>query len=329
MLGKPVEMLSMRHGATVLSGYLESAGALPLRDYIPFRPSINQSVEHPDACREIISKALPDDDINYTVISLMLIEQYGRSFTTADVGRMWLRYLPGAIVYTAERDAYIKLLEHAGMRFAYGSEPKMDLGQCSDNPYNQWIGAQIRADLYGWISPGEPKVAASMAHTDASLSHRTEGVYGAMVIAAAGSLISSGIPLCRAMEEAASYIPSNSECAAAVALGLATATDSLPTKIQDNYVGMSPVHAVNNLALVTWGLTRNSQDFGAAIGDTVAGGWDTDCNGATVGGLWGLTGSGIPSHWVDSWRRTIQTSVAGFAEVTLEELTKRTLALVA
>ena len=91
MLGKPVEILSMRHGATVLSRYLESAGALPLRDYIPFRPSLNQSVEHPDACREEISKAIPEDDINYTVISLMLIEQYCRSYTSADVRRMWLK----------------------------------------------------------------------------------------------------------------------------------------------------------------------------------------------------------------------------------------------
>ena len=29
-------------------------------------------------------------------------------------------------------------------------------------------------------------------------------------------------------------------------------------------------------------------DFSAAIGNAVAAGWDTDCNGATVGGLAGL-----------------------------------------
>ena len=327
MLGKPVEMLSMRYGVEQLNSYLDSANALPLRNYVPFKPSLNQAVEHPEACLESISAAIPDDDINYTVISLMLIEQYGRNFTTADVGRMWLRYLPGAIVYTAEREAYIKLLEHAGMRFAYGSEPNIDLTECSDNPYNQWIGAQIRADLYGWICPGDPKAAARMAEADASLSHRTEGVYGAIVVAVAGALIGSGVPLNKVMEEAASYIPSDSECAMAVEMGLSTATDPLPNKLHDRYAGMSPVHTVNNLALVTWGLTRHHADFGAAIGDTVAAGWDTDCNGATVGGLWGLTGTEIPGHWVDQWEGRIQTSVVGCGDTTLDDLTKRTVAL--
>ena len=42
----------------------------------------------------------------------------------------------------------------------------------------------------------------------------------------------------------------------------------------------------HNLALVAWGLARGAEDFSIAVGDTVAAGWDTDCNGATVGGLW-------------------------------------------
>ncbi len=24
------------------------------------------------------------------------------------------------------------------------------------NPYREWIGAQIRADLWGWVSPAQP-----------------------------------------------------------------------------------------------------------------------------------------------------------------------------
>ena len=34
-LGKPVELLSMSRGRAELTGYLERAGALPLRDYVP------------------------------------------------------------------------------------------------------------------------------------------------------------------------------------------------------------------------------------------------------------------------------------------------------
>ncbi|HJM00275.1 MAG TPA: ADP-ribosylglycohydrolase family protein [Acidimicrobiales bacterium] len=328
MLGKPIEQLSMRKGAAELEAYLTDAQAFPLRDYVPYRPDLNDSIEHPNACKGIMVSAIPDDDINYTVISVMLLEEYGRNFTTADVGRIWLRYLPGAIVYTAEREAYVKLLERAGMRFAYGAEPNMDLEECSDNSYNDWIGAQIRADLYGWINPGEPKTAARMAQTDARLSHRAEGVYGAVVVAAAGALVATGVQHDKAFEEAATYIPSDSDCAAAVHLGLATAQDATPTKIQATYEGMSPVHTVNNLALVTWGLVRNPDDFGAAIGDTVSGGWDTDCNGATVGALWGLTGRKVPSPWIAQWNDVIETSLAGLSSFKLQDLTARTVALI-
>ena len=325
MLGKPIEHMSMRKGREALRTYLANAGALPLRDYVPLAQGFEADIEHHAACRDQIERAIPDDDINYTLISLLILEDYGRGFATADVGRAWLRYLPGAMVFTAEREAYARLLAAAGMRFPFGAPPAFDIEECSDNEYNDWIGAQIRADLYGWVTPGEPAEAAALAQTDAALTHRGEGVHGAVVIAVAGSLIAAGRTLPEAMEEAATYIPSGSDCAAAVSLGLACADDAEPSRLHAEFDGMSPVHTVNNLSLVTWGLARHPNDFSAAIGDTVSAGWDTDCNGATVGGLWGLTGRSIPDEWVKSWNGVVETSLSGFAVITLEELVDRTL----
>jgi len=327
MLGKPIEMMSMRKGPQNLKDYLAAVESLPLRDYVPFAPELDDHVEHPGACRGSMSYAIPDDDINYTVISLLLIEEFGRDFTTADVGRIWLRYLPGAMVFTAEREAYARLLTDAGMRYPSGAEPTFDLAECSDNPYNEWIGAQIRADLYGWINPGDPEQAAGMAERDASLSHRGEGVHGAVAVAVAGALIGGGLVPAKAIEAAAGFLPSNSECAKAISLGLSEATNPSADRIHAAFEGMSPVHTVNNLALVTWGLARNSSDFSATVGDTVAAGWDTDCNGATVGGLWGLTGEQIPREWLTPWNGKIRTSLSGMSDLTLDELTARTLAL--
>ena len=61
-------------------------------------------------------------------------------------------------------------------------------------------------------------------------------------------------------------------------------------RLHREYAGLPPVHTLNNLALVVWALLSAEDDFSAAIGEAVAAGWDTDCNGATVGGLFGLTG---------------------------------------
>ena len=48
------------------------------------------------------------------------------------------------------------------------------------------------------------------------------------------------------------------------------------------------MHTLNNLAIVVWALFSHLDDFGGAIGEAVGAGLDTDCNGATVGGLWGI-----------------------------------------
>tara|TARA_Y100001970_G_scaffold37499_1_gene46357 strand:+ start:35774 stop:36847 length:1074 start_codon:yes stop_codon:yes gene_type:complete len=329
MLGKPIEQMSMRKGPANLENYLDRVKAWPVREYIPFAPDVDDHVEHPAACRDMMSAAIPDDDINYTVISLLLLEEYGPDFTTADVGRIWLRYLPGAMVFTAEREAYAKLLAFAGMRFPYGAEPKMELGECSDNPFNDWIGAQIRTDLYGWVNPGDPERAANMAERDASLSHRGEGVYGAVAIAVVGALIGGGMEIKEALESAADFLPAGSECSQAIALGLAEASSPNATRIHAAYEGLSPVHTVNNLALVAWGLARGAENFSIAIGDTVSAGWDTDCNGATVGGLWGLTGREVPEEWTGPWGGRVQTSLSGVAELRLSDLVRRTVAHVA
>ena len=61
--------------------------------------------------------------------------------------------------------------------------------------------------------------------------------------------------------------------------------DDAVDRLHAEYRDLSPVHTLNNLAVVVWALCASDGDFSAAVGNAVAAGWDTDCNGATVGGL--------------------------------------------
>ena len=115
-----------------------------------------------------------DDDTNYTLIGLKLLEENGRDFTPEDVGDCWLRNLPIFHVCTAERIAYRNLVMCI--------EPPKSASYC--NGYREWIGAQIRADIYGYVNPAKPREASAMAWRDASISHVKNGIYGEMWVAA-------------------------------------------------------------------------------------------------------------------------------------------------
>ncbi len=327
-LGKPVELLSMRQGREALLSYLGDADALPLRDYVPLVPGSFVEATGRGSCRGEFSRSEPDDDINYTVLALILLEKHGLDLSTEAVARAWLRLLPAAETWTAERAAYLTLLERAHDVFAYGAPPGFDLGECAQNAYNDWIGAQIRADLYGWVCPGRPALAADLARRDAALSHTGDGVHGAAFVAALGAAIPAASSLDDAVTAATEEVPVGTNASDAIhfacsLVGVPEAVD----QIHGRYSDLSPVHTVNNLAIVVWALLTYEDDYSAAIGEAVSAGWDTDCNGATVGGLWGLTGRAIPEHWTSPWQGRVAVTLAGIGELNLEDLVTRTVAV--
>jgi ADP-ribosylglycohydrolase len=328
LLGKPLEVLSFEQGPAGVTAYLETAGALPLRDYVPRVEGTVPARTGRDCCRGWISRAERDDDLDYTVLALLMLEERGAALSTQDVARAWLTRLPAGATWTAEREAYRVLLDNMSEQFVNGEDPGFDLERCSDNRYNDWIGAQIRADLYGWVCPGRPSVAADLARRDAALSHRGEGVHAAAFVAALAAALPDSPSLDSALDRAAAEIPDDCRAAAAVrfARSIAGFADG-PERLRRHFDGLSPLHAVNNLALVVWALCSFHGDFSAAIGETVAAGWDTDCNGATVGGLVGLAGTAIPDHWTRPWAGRVATGLAGTGELRLDDLVARTVAV--
>ncbi|MCP3985587.1 MAG: ADP-ribosylglycohydrolase family protein [bacterium] len=328
-LGKPIEVLSITKGIDALRSYLREADAFPLRDYVPALPGTLAEQRFAGSCRDQMVRSEPDDDINYTILALMMLEEYGPGLRTEDVGRSWLRWLPAGCTFTAERMAYRVMLSRAHEWFPTGAPPGFDLAECADHEFADWIGAQIRADLYGWVCPGRPARAAELARVDASLSHRGEGIHGAAFVAALGAAIPAADSLEAAVDRALAEIPAESDCAEAVdrARRLTGQPDG-DAVLREQYADLPPVHTVNNLALVVWALLSHPDDFGAAIGDVVAAGLDTDCNGASVGGLWGLQGKPVPEAWTKPWQGRVLTQLSGVGEIELDDLVDRTRAVI-
>jgi hypothetical protein len=178
LLGKPVEK-TPRAGIKEL---LQSNGSWPLSAYVTEHGIPTDLLKkHPwnrhsgrESLRENIVCMAEDDDMNYPMLNLSVVESAGGAFTTEDIASAWLTLLPVLSTFTAERVAYVNLLE--------GLQPPQTA--IRHNPYREWIGAQIRGDVFGWIAPGNPQRAASFAYRDARLSHVRNGIYGEMFVAA-------------------------------------------------------------------------------------------------------------------------------------------------
>jgi len=97
--------------------------------------------------------------------------------------------------------------------------------------------------------------------------------------------------------------------------------DTLFTK-WGNYNG---VHTINNAACCAAMILWADGDFEKAITGAVLCGWDTDCNGATVGSIMGAYLGAIPEKWSAPLHDTMYASVVGFDPVTFTEGAERIL----
>lgn len=321
LLGKPVEKIP-REGIREI---LQSSGQWPLTQYVT-AVGVPEGVlgrwpwnrrSKPTSLREVINGMPEDDDLNFAILALQLVEKHGDGLTTEDVALAWLNDLPAGRVFTAERVAYRNLLD--------GVDPLR--AALVRNPFREWIGAQIRTDVYGWVNPGDRTAAARLALADARLSHTGAGVDGAIWVAAmsaAAMVLDDPVAVAESGLEA---IAADGELARAVRFGLSlagTGMDEALDALHAQYGHLHWVHSVNNSALTAYALT--APDFATGIGRAVMGGWDTDSAGATVGAVLGAA-LGVPAEWSGPLDNRLATSLPGMNQVAIDELAARTVAV--
>jgi hypothetical protein len=268
-----------------------------------------------------------DDDTNYTVLALRILETYGPDFSPRNVAECWLASLPLLRTCTAERVAYRNLASLL-------APPESATHR---NPYREWIVAQIRADLYGYVAPGDPARASEMAWRDASVSHVRNGLYGAMFVAAMLSAASGTPGAGEILGVGLSLIPSRSRLALGVSevpgwrragVSFEGAVDRLHERFdeRDPHAGC---HAVTNSMVVAVSLLYGELDFERSIGLAVQCAFDTDCNAATVGSIVGLRlgARELPERWTAPLKDRLESGLSGESSVTISELARRTVAV--
>jgi ADP-ribosylglycohydrolase len=332
ILGKPLEVSptleEIRRAA-------EGIGDWPIGDYISEALLDRLGRRHRSwdcTVRERIHYAAPDDDINYTVMGMLLLERGGLDFTQEDIAHLWMKNLPPGWTFGPERTLLVKSAAYSlftMLKPESFARPPLKTFVSLWNPRDEYCGAQIRADAYGYGCAGRPGLAAKLAWRDASWTHRKTGIYGTM-------FTSSAIACAAVMEEplevfrtALQFVPRRSRFYERVSDCLeevASAKDWLDgySRIHAKYneYGHCRIYQESGTLINT---LRFARDVGDGICIQVSQGNDTDSYGATAGSILGMYfGPGhLENRWLAPFNDRIHTALADFHEQSLSALAKR------
>lgn len=327
LLGKTVEGIRTDE----LIPFLKETDNYPMHRYIR-HSDLNDDIlnkykyRFASRCYADTADGMPvDDDTNYVVLAQKVIDKYGRDFTSYDMSRAWLSLQPKDAYCTAERVAFCN--------FVNGYEPPESA--VYKNPYREWIGAQIRGDYFGYINPANPELAAEMAFRDASISHTKNGIYGEMFVAAMLATAATTNDIKTIIKCGLAQIPYTSRLYEAITDVIngfenGVSQEDCFKDIHNRYDEYTPhgwCHTISNAMVVAASLLYGGGDFGKSICMSVETGFDTDCNGATVGSILGLAYGTkcVDEVWTKPINNKLHTSIFGVGTIKVTDAVEHTM----
>jgi ADP-ribosylglycohydrolase len=334
LLGQPIEGWHSDR----ITGLLKAAGNYPVKYYIA--SNIDQAIRDKYQVVDArpgttamahwinnVSCAPSDDDTNYTTLYLKILEETGRGFTSANLADYWLRLMPIYITCTAERVAYRNMV---GLILP-------PLSGSYYNAYREWIGAQIRADFFGYVNPGNSEKAAEYAWRDGRLSHVKNGIYGEMFAAAMIARAAVSSNMIDIVKAGIGEIPQKSRLAEGLERVLAWRGENIGWEdalerlrlIWNEKNNHQWCHVISNAMVCAIALLWGDNDFAKTMGISICAGFDTDCNAATAGSVLGMAlgAKELPEPWIKALNDTLVSGISGMAKTAISELAERTLNL--
>jgi ADP-ribosylglycohydrolase len=241
----------------------------------------------------IPTEPLPNDDLDFQLVWLKMLEDRGENLTFNDFSEYWMKHL--------SRHWYC---EYSFCTYNLQRGLKPPISGAFQNYWVDEMGSPIRSEIWACVAPGDPQLAASMAWMDSSMDHAGgEGRWGEMFWAAVESaafIIDDPKTL---IDIGLSMIPISSHIARAVREALRCHEDGIEwgearERIATTFGHHNPCNAVPNHGFIIIGWLYG-KDYGDKLCKAVNCGFDTDCTGATLGSLLGIIygASKIPDEW--------------------------------
>lgn len=265
-----------------------------------------------------------NDDITFELALLKAVEEKGRDkVSSLDIALSWIGYIPSA--WSAE--------DIALRNIRYGMMPPMS-GR-TNNPFSDWIGAQMRGVICGMLFPGNAYEAARLAWKDGVISHDNNGVLGEVFNAVLAALSFIEPDVRKLLKLALACIPHDSEYYhfARTAMNHAQLSDdweSAWTKCEAAFKEYNWIHAYPNVMAEIIALYFGEGDFEKTLNIIAMAGQDVDCNAAQILTLIGIIHGSkkIPKKYKDPIGDRLDTYLRQDRVMSIKELAQRTYACI-
>lgn len=261
-----------------------------------------------------------NDDITFELAFLEVFKEKGYSITSKDIALSWVGLIPCG--WSAE--------ELALRNIKAGLFPP-ESGRYH-NPFNEWIGAQMKAGICGMVAPGNPKLAAELAWKDGEIAHANNGILGEVFNAVMTSLAFGCSDIKEILKTAAKAIPKDSEYYSVIMFAFdccqkySNWRDALHD-CEEKYKEYNWIHAYPNLCCEIIALWYGESDYTKTLHIITMCGVDVDCNAGMIMPILGIIkGTGIiPPKFMHEAFLTLETYMRGHQKIALKDLVDDTL----
>ena len=235
----------------------------------------------------------PNDDLDLQVLWLHAIQSRGIFISSRDLAEEWVEH---CWYYFNEYGRFLK-------NFQRGIDPPVS-GWFDNEYFRESMGSPIRSEIWGFICPGNPELAAWYAEKDAVLDHWRGSVWAEQFLSAIEAELFFNDNLEELVNVGLRFVPEDSRLRRLVDLVVELWKSGVNwvearREVLRRHGSPDFTSVYQNIGFTLIALLWGGRDFGKTMLIALNCGYDTDCTCATAGAILGaILGEGrIPERW--------------------------------
>jgi ADP-ribosylglycohydrolase len=227
------------------------------------------------------AKMPPNDDLDLQVLWLKVLEEKGAALDSDDLAAAWLE------------GCWYPFNEYGIFRrnWRLGIHPPMS-GKFTNQFWETGEGCPIRAEIWGYVFPGAPDLAAKYAEMDGTLDHSEQSVGAEMMLAAMSSMAFFVPDVRRLASMFIHYLPAGSPIDRLTRAAFQAYDEGLSLRdARDRLMALAGIpeacDSQINVPFTFLGLLYGGNDLQEVMLSALKCGYDTDCTLASAAALVG------------------------------------------